>query len=451
MRLHTSSSRNLLLLLVTIGSTDGFFVGPNPRSRFMGSLASSFQKDPLSKGQKDTLDPIAMQHDIQKMKQEALERLEKLTQQMEEFALEHEKHIQEQRELSQREQATNIPQQQEPNVVSQSAKKDKAGHPITFPSFAKPTVTSDDAKTMTPVSLQSNGSLSFNDKASNNNNDLLDDTRWKIVMNIGREQGTWMQKDWGASGDRLLFELVIDFTSDPSYQRDEFFQSVANVKELDVVEAWVFPTGVGQDSVGRRPIKVKDVGAYRVLQGQGPMGTDIVRMYFDLEEDVRQKASSDVYCPKGRIYATCGYFPMKKSRSDGSSLQGSVKDELGHMLRELKLQYETLEMEGQQDTRLFSMDHLKRMKDMYRIKQDIEKVSQQLQQARQREPERSQLRLSRDGRVGLSKEGGVCCKVQKGLASEYHILGRMEVASIQIEDDETEHDDYQNLVHKLHP
>jgi hypothetical protein len=46
----------------------------------------------------------------------------------------------------------------------------------------------------------------------------------------------------------------------------------------------------------------------------------------------------------------------------------------------------------------------------------------------------------------------VCRKVPKGLAVEYHILGRVEVASIKPDDAALEHDEYRDLVeHKLHP
>ena len=38
---------------------------------------------------------------------------------------------------------------------------------------------------------------------------LLDDTRWRIMYNLGREQGTWMAKTWGASGERLHMHLEV--------------------------------------------------------------------------------------------------------------------------------------------------------------------------------------------------------------------------------------------------
>jgi hypothetical protein len=75
-------------------------------------------------------------------------------------------------------------------------------------------------------------------------------------------------------------------------------------------------------------------------------------------------------------------------------------------------------------------DVLKLGKQRLDVRLELKKVEQQLEEARVREPEKALLRLSRKRDVGLTKEGGVCCKVVKGLAVEYHILGKFGVASI---------------------
>jgi len=45
------------------------------------------------------------------------------------------------------------------------------------------------------------------------------------------------------------------------------------------------------------------------------------------------------------------------------------------------------------------------------------------------EPDKSLLKFSKNLNVGMTKEGGVCCKVIKTVATEYHILGRFRIAS----------------------
>ena len=46
------------------------------------------------------------------------------------------------------------------------------------------------------------------------------------------------------------------------------------------------------------------------------------------------------------------------------------------------------------------------------------------------EPDRRLLHFSKDGDIGLTREGGVCCRVNKGPMVEYCILGRFSIASV---------------------
>jgi hypothetical protein len=262
--------------------------------------------------------------------------------------------------------------------------------------------------------------------------DLLADTRWKIVFNVGREQGTWMPPDWGASGDRLLLQVTVDFTDGAlPHDRDEFFQGPAGCRVLRVVEGHLVPRGVGTASVGQRPLPVRRLGGYKVCPGQGPLGTDIVRMFVELERDVHMPDHvSDVYCPAGRIYGTCGYWPIPLRHPADEMSGRSWRDIRTQEHQEAVLRYEQLQQTLDNDTRMFSWDQLKLMKDVALAKRRVNECAKKLREARQRDPEKSQLRLSRREDVGLSREGGVCCKVRKGLTLEYHILGRMEVGCV---------------------
>jgi hypothetical protein len=46
------------------------------------------------------------------------------------------------------------------------------------------------------------------------------------------------------------------------------------------------------------------------------------------------------------------------------------------------------------------------------------------------EPDQQLLRFSQDGDIGLTREGGVCCQVNKGPMVEYRILGRFSIALV---------------------
>lgn len=258
---------------------------------------------------------------------------------------------------------------------------------------------------------------------------LLDETSWKIVFNIGREKGTWMPKDWGISGDRLLFQCTVEFTKDSLQDRqyyDEFFHGHTDTKQLLVKDAFIIPRGVGVSSVGRRPLPVQPKGAYKVCRNQGPCETDIVRLYIELTDVVTlPDHNSDVYCPSGRIYATCGYFPIQ-SKLDPT--KHSLRDKSQKDYNEALHEYERIQLQLDSDTRSFlKVDHLKLMKQSWDAKQHMDELAQKLRDARQREPEKDQLRLDVAQTIGLTREGGVCCKVHKGLALEYHILGKVEV------------------------
>lgn len=224
-----------------------------------------------------------------------------------------------------------------------------------------------------------------------------------------------MPKTWGVSGERLLINAEVDFTSEQLYEREEFLNGITNARQLEVHHVDLGPT-LSEDS---RHVKFKDTGGWRVARGEGPMGTDVLRFYIDILEDVRHQGG-DVYCPKGRVYCTCGYFPMHQPSGMQDRLRAE-QDELATRYDDLSREMETAHM----------FDKLKIGKEMLDVRMEIGKVVDQLNEARVREPEKSLLRLSRKRDVGLTKEGGVCCKVAKGLAVEYHILGRFGVASIE--------------------
>ncbi|KAG7349823.1 hypothetical protein IV203_012420 [Nitzschia inconspicua] len=265
---------------------------------------------------------------------------------------------------------------------------------------------------------------------------LLDNTRWRLMLNVGREPGTWMPKTWGISGDRLYLNLEMEFTEDHLYERDEFFNGVSGSKVLHIIhnEGNLAPSMLE----GGRRVRIRD-GGWRVVPNEGPMGTTVLRFYFDLEEETRHQGS-DVYLPSGRVYCTCGYFPM--AGRSGAHGEESTRETLEKELRGLEVQYEKLSSQMELDDSLFSLDKLKRAKDMMDIRVEAERIGKAVQTARVREPDRSLLRLSQDQSVGLTREGGVCCKKQKGVAVEYHILGHFEIASIP----NREHGDYRELL-----
>jgi hypothetical protein len=263
---------------------------------------------------------------------------------------------------------------------------------------------------------------------------LLDGTRWRLMFNLGREPGTWMPKTWGISGERLLMNLEMEFTSNPLlYDREDFLNGVSGSKVLHVVHNQLT---VGPNmKEGAKQVRVKN-GGWRVAAGEGPVGTDVLRFYVELEEETRH-SGSDVYAPAGRLYCTCGYFAMEARGSTTCK-----KDEIRKLQEALSVQYQELVQEQEEDKNLVSWEKVQRAKKIMDLQAEASKLQSRMHEAKIQEPERRLLRLSRDQHVGLTREGGVCCKVPKGLAIEYQILGKFEVAAM----DNREHSNYHELL-----
>lgn len=148
-------------------------------------------------------------------------------------------------------------------------------------------------------------------KSPQNKLSLLCDSNWKLSLSIGREPNTWMPKDWGVSGERLILNLEMTFTDEQLYEREEFLGSMggSNILKVKNNELTLAPS----INAGERKIKVLN-GGWRVAPGMGPMGTDMLRFYFEIQEQITRDGS-DVYCPAGRIYCNCGYFPTNRQSS----------------------------------------------------------------------------------------------------------------------------------------
>eukprot|EP00560_Eucampia_antarctica_P002904 CAMPEP_0197840256 /NCGR_PEP_ID=MMETSP1437-20131217/45500_1 /TAXON_ID=49252 ORGANISM="Eucampia antarctica, Strain CCMP1452" /NCGR_SAMPLE_ID=MMETSP1437 /ASSEMBLY_ACC=CAM_ASM_001096 /LENGTH=265 /DNA_ID=CAMNT_0043449839 /DNA_START=449 /DNA_END=1246 /DNA_ORIENTATION=- len=247
--------------------------------------------------------------------------------------------------------------------------------------------------------------------------ELLDGTFWKVAFNVGREPGTWMPKTWGISGERLRINLDIEFLPVQLFEREEFLGRLAGTKMLRVKnnQLTLSPTL----TEGIKNIRVTD-GGWCVSRGEGPLGTDMLRFYVEVEEEVRHRGG-DIYCPAGRIYCTCGYFPMTLPDS-------GAKERYRKRLESAVTKIERMS-DQQEAEKLFSFNKLKLSRDIFQLKVEAQRLNERYNACRVMEPDIDLLKLSKDGSVGLTREGGVCCKVRKGVSVEYHILGRFSLAS----------------------
>lgn len=253
---------------------------------------------------------------------------------------------------------------------------------------------------------------------------LLADTSWKIVLNIGREEGTWMPPQWGKSGGRLRVEVHCTFSDavvKVQNNKDPFFaHSAEPVRYIQIEEAFVWPTNVG---VGRRPLTINpNAGQYQICPGIGPSGTDLLRLMIPIPDDLQK---DDVTLNAGRVYGTTGYFG--RPDEGRQQIMYAVQDEYDHCLTECtKLQRELTETEN-------VIDWCRVRHAVWTADRALDRAMARVTLAGQHYPDHAHMRTDPTGRVGLAKEGGLCVSVHTGLAMEYHILGRMEVGHLKLE------------------
>jgi hypothetical protein len=261
--------------------------------------------------------------------------------------------------------------------------------------------------------------------------DPLEGTRWKVSLDVGREPGTWMPAEWGRSGRRINLSFVAEFDTSASYERDDMVRVGAGggAKVLRVVDG--IATLGPSVSEGSKSYVVRD-GAWRVSRGEGPMGTDILRFYVEVVDDRIMHSDGDVYIPGGRVYCSCGYFPS--SPGDGKDVSTySAREALIGELRNIEERMTRLRKKKDGISNPFDLDGFKISNEISRLKREARIVNGKLNFNAVTEPDRRLLRFSKDGDIGLTREGGVCCQVNKGPMVEYRILGRFSIASVDRE------------------
>ncbi|KAL3796838.1 hypothetical protein ACHAW5_002524 [Stephanodiscus triporus] len=276
--------------------------------------------------------------------------------------------------------------------------------------------------------------------------DPLDGTRWRVSLSVGRESGTWMPADWGRSGSRINVSFVVEFSSSPSYDRDDLLgrgggrsgrdDNGAFAAHDDVAKVLRVVDGIAvlgpSISEGERTYAMRD-GGWRVSRGEGPLGTDLLRFFVEVDDDRIMHADGDVYVPKGRVYCSCGHFPFATGDEMSSSMSSASSDARESLVVELRnIEERIAGMRKRKDgiRNPFALDGIRISREISRLTREAGLVNYKLNLAAVRDPDRRLLRFTKDGNVGLTREGGVCCQVNKGPIVEYHILGRFGIASV---------------------
>lgn len=148
----------------------------------------------------------------------------------------------------------------------------------------------------------------------------------------------------------------------------------------------------------------------------------------DVDEEIcHDPETSHLRCPAKRIYCTCGVFSMEHHNESEA-----YKDQLRKELDRLVSQYDDLCLEEENDERIISFEQMKRARQLMNLRAEIKATTKNLTNARIRNPEKSLLRLSRRGDIGVTREGQVCYRetMDKNLGAKYLVLGKFEAASV---------------------
>jgi hypothetical protein len=126
---------------------------------------------------------------------------------------------------------------------------------------------------------------------------------WRLDVNIGREEGTWMPDDWATSGGRLMFSIDVMVESDYAEQREAELNFMGpNGLRLSVLEDPCFISSEGEQFIG-----MPEEGAWKLQmpKRKGTAGT--LRFWVDAEPapDLAEGVAAernDVALPAERLY-----------------------------------------------------------------------------------------------------------------------------------------------------
>jgi len=122
---------------------------------------------------------------------------------------------------------------------------------------------------------------------------------WRIQLDIGREPGTYMPEEWGASGARLGLpvEVLIESESIPTGNERDFVGG-NKCYQLAVLEDATFVSKQGEETV-----RFGDTGGWKIATRRTGKAGDaaVLRLWLDLVDsatrnDVRLDAGERLYC-----------------------------------------------------------------------------------------------------------------------------------------------------------
>jgi hypothetical protein len=124
-------------------------------------------------------------------------------------------------------------------------------------------------------------------------------SEWKAILNFGREPGTLMPDEWGATGGRLALDLPIEITSDRPSSPDQDAMLQRNSFRMNPITDSKYVTMEGEKQCSFAP---EGQWKIRLPSGKATGKAGKLMGFIDLQSDLRK---NDIHLRKGeRIYLT---------------------------------------------------------------------------------------------------------------------------------------------------
>jgi len=188
-----------------------------------------------------------------------------------------------------------------------------------------------EVRTEEPIQTEAELNATFDEKVDESSCEAV---KYKLYVDIGREDGTWMDRRWGASGRRIEFTLDVAFLLPNMNVNDVEDVSLAGD---DIIRNMVKDNLSGKSSA----VRILNASNARLRGGFDSMacekrngyridaadttkrfGSSTVRFYVEVEGTKPEDAYGDISIPKGRLYFSLPCFGS--SLRQLSSKQGFV-------------------------------------------------------------------------------------------------------------------------------
>jgi hypothetical protein len=264
---------------------------------------------------------------------------------------------------------------------------------------------------------------------------------WQILVNIGREEGSWMPETWATSGARLSFPMDVMVASDyNTAEKDKECEFMGgNSMRLVVLEDPTFVSSDGEQFIG-----IREEGAWKMQmpKQRGTAGT--LRFWVDVEQadGLSQGVGAlrnDVTLPAERIFFMSKCWreedlkiaarKMKPYETAAEEAQRKVEEQLSHETGDRRL-----DGTDPLETALGTISMAKLIKD----RDDRMRELREAENTLPRNAERLKLGFwpGTDEKLAIG-EGTIAVKRKKFFGDEFHILGKWRAIPILQKEDST--------------